>query len=125
MFRWTINDPLIEQVIDKGKIAGDAVLRAFSEFPWGAMLAKMDGRKEEEIHFPPSVGFTNLDDGHSIEIVLIEDERETLFYLFYDESDDEEFRWQLLDQTPEAAVEVLADFVAGRYDRVRARFESA
>ena len=124
MFRWTICDPLVEHAIDKGKIARDAVLPAFRDFPWGAMLAKMDGRKEEEIHFPPSVGFTNLDDAHSLEIVLIGDEGETVFYLFYDESADEVSRLQLLDQTPEVTVEILADFVDANYDRVRARFEN-
>jgi hypothetical protein len=89
------------------------------------MLAKMDGMKEEEIFFPPSVGFTNLDDSHSLEIAIVEEAKETLFYLFYDESEDDPSRLELLDQTPEVTTEVLAEFASGKYDRVRARFEAA
>jgi hypothetical protein len=125
MFKWTTWDPLEEEASDKGKITREAVLPAFRDFPWGDMLAKMRDAKEEDVHCLPSVGFTNLDDGHSLEIALAEDAAEPVFYLFYDESADALSRYQLLDQSPEAATEILAAFATGDYDRVRERFERA
>ena len=124
MFKWTACDPLVDHVIDKGRIAREDVLPAFRDFPWGEMLAKMDGLKEEEIFSPPSICFTNLDDGHSIEIAILDEEKETVFYLSYEESEDDPSRMELLDQTPEVATDVLAEFADGKYDRVRARFEA-
>ena len=125
MFRWTVSDPLVDHAIDRGRIPSESVLPAFGDFPWGAMLAKMEGAREEEIHFPPSVGFTNLEDSHSLEIVIADDEKEPLFHLFYDETADESSRLQLLDQTPENTTEILIKFVDGDYSRVRAYFEAA
>ena len=124
MFKWTVCDPLVDHAIDKGTIAQEEILSAFRDFPWTAMLAKMDGVNEDEIYFPPSIGFTNLDDAHALEIIMVEDEDEIVFYLFYEESEDDPSRLQLLDQTPEVTTEVLAEFVDGHYDRVRARFEA-
>ena len=124
MFKWTVYDPLVDHVIDKGTIPPESVLPAFGSFPWGAMLAKMEGVKEEDIYFPPSVGFTSLADSHSLEIVIVVDEKEALFDLFYDETADESYRFELLDQTPEVTTEILAEFAGGKYDRVRARFEA-
>ena len=125
MFKWTTYDPLVDHVIDKGTIPPESVLPAFGDFPWGAMLAKMEGVKEEDIYFPPSVGFTSLADSHSLEIVIVVDEKEALFDLFYDETADESYRFELLDQTPEVTTEILAQFVASDYPRVRAHFDAA
>ena len=124
MFKWTVCDPFVDHAIDKGKIAEEDVLTVFRDFPWGEMLAKMDGLRDDENCSPPSLCFTNLDDDHTLEIVLFEEEKETLFYLFYEESEDDPSRLELLDQTPEVTVEILAEFASGKYDRLRARFEA-
>jgi len=125
MFKMTICDPPVKDVVAKGEIAREAVLPAFRDFPWASMLAKMKTAKEEDIHFSPSVGFTNCDDHHSIEISIVEDEKETVFYLFYGQSDDESPRLELLDQSAETTAEMLAAFADGHYDRVRERFKGA
>ena len=122
MFKWTAYDPLVEQEIDKGRIPPESVLRAFGEYPWGAMLAKMEAAKEEEIHFPPAVSFTNLDDAHSLEIVIVPDETDVLFNLYYDETAGDSYRFDLMDQTLEVTTDILAEFVDGDYARVRAQF---
>src|SRR5262245_40569186 len=122
MFKWTVCDPVVDHAIDKGVLSAEEVLSAFGDYPWGEMVAKMEGLKEEDICFPPSVGFTNVDDSHSLEIVLFADEKDVVFQLFYEESADESSRLELWDQTPEVTTRILADFVAGDYDRVRARF---
>jgi hypothetical protein len=121
MFKWTICDPLVEAVIDKGVIPKEGVLQAFSDFPWADMLAKMRIADSKGAHFSPSVEFTNIDDGCSLTASMIEDKKETVFSLFFedatDDSDDAEFLGQSLDIT----VDILEEFVAGQYDRLRAR----
>jgi hypothetical protein len=75
MFKWTICDPLVEKVIEKGVILREAILPTFRAFPWASMLDKMRVAKESEIHFSPSVRFTNIEDNHSLEISIVEDDR--------------------------------------------------
>ena len=107
MFKCSICDPLLKVVIEKGKIAREAVLPTFRDFPWASMLAKMRTAKEGEIYFSPSLAFTNLEDGRSLEISIVEDKKETVFYLFYGESADESSRMELLDQSAESQVRRL------------------
>lgn len=124
MFKFTICDPLVRDVIDKGTLPKDSVLPAFRDFPWFDMLAKMRTAKEEDICFSPSVEFTNLDDGHAFTASIVEDKNETVFYLFYKESATTDYTAELLDQSAEAAMDALGDFVEGRYDQLSQRFAS-
>jgi hypothetical protein len=121
MFKWTICDPSVVHPIDKGLIPKESVLQAFSDFPWTDMLAKIRTGDSKGFQFSPSVEFTNVDDGCSLTATMIEDKKETVFSLFFedatDDSDDAEFLGQSLDIT----VDILEEFVAGQYDRLRAR----
>jgi len=121
MFKCEICDPLIEGGVDRGVIPAERVLPAFREFPWVEMLAKMKTAEEEAIHSSPTIAFTHVSDGHGLAISIVEDKEETVFYLFYNESDDSR-ALDLLDQTAEATTVVLEDFVAGHYDRVLEKF---
>ncbi len=122
MFKFTICDPLVKDVIDRGAIPQEAVLPAFSDFPWSDMLAKMRSAKEKDICFSPSVGFENTADGHGIVISIVEGKKETVFYLFYKESAAKSETSELLDQTAASTIDILTEFVAGRYGQVRERF---
>ena len=122
MFKWTVCDPLKEKVIEKGVISQEAVLAAFRDFPWASMLAKMSAANEKEIYFSPSVGFTNLEDGHSMDISIVDDGKQTVFYLFYNESAAHSATSDLLDQSAESTTEILAEFSNGQYDLVREHF---
>ena len=122
MFKWTVCDPLVEKVIEKGVISREAILPAFRDFPWTSMLAKMGAAKERDIHFSPSVGFTNVEDGHALEISIVDDGKETVFYLFYKESATDTAASDLLDQSAEATIEILGEFSAGHYDLIREQF---
>ncbi|MFN0068178.1 MAG: hypothetical protein ACKVYV_11135 [Limisphaerales bacterium] len=121
MTKYTVCDPLIPYVVDKGLIAREAILPTFRDFPWESMLAKMRTAKEEDIHFSPSVSFTNLEDLHSMTISIVEDPKETVFYLFYAESEGESSTHVLLDQSAPATSDILAAFADGRYYYVRER----
>jgi hypothetical protein len=122
MFEWTVCDPLKEKVIEKGVIPQEAVLPGFREFPWGSMLAKMKAAKENEIHFSPSIGFTNVEDGHSMDISIVDDGKQTVFYLFYKDSAADSATSDLLDQSAETTIEILGEFSNGQYDLVREHF---
>lgn len=124
MFKWTVCDPLVEKVIEKGVISREAILAAFRDFPWSSMLAKMRAAKQKEIHFSPSVGFTNVEDGHSLEISIVDDGKQTVFYLFYKESAADTATSDLLDQSTEATTEILGEFSSGHYDLVREQFRA-
>lgn len=124
MFKWTVCDPLVEKVIEKGAISREAILPAFRDFPWTSMLAKMRAAKEKDIHFSPSVGFTNVEDGHALEISIVDDGKETVFYLFYKESAADTAASDLLDQSAEATIEILGEFLAGQYDLIREQFRA-
>jgi hypothetical protein len=121
MFRFTICDPLIRDVIDKGTLPKDGVLPAFRDFRWSDMLAKMRTAKESDICFSPSVEFTNLHDGHSFVASIVEAKSETVFYLFYKESPTASPA-EVLDQSAESTVAALGEFVDGHYERLRGRF---
>ncbi|MBI3885064.1 MAG: hypothetical protein HY302_04965 [Opitutae bacterium] len=122
MFKFSICDPLIKEAINKGAIPKEGVLPAFRDFSWGEMLAKMRTAKESDIHFSPSIRFENTIDGHVFEISIVEDKKETVFYLFYGESVDDSASSELLDQTASSTTDILAEFVAGDYERVQERF---
>jgi len=124
MFKVTICDPLIKEVIHQGAISKEGVLPAFRDFPWGDMLAKMRTAKEADIHFSPSIRFENTRDGHVFEISIVEDKKETVFYLFYGESAEDAVPSELLDQNASATADILAEFAAGHYDRVEERFQA-
>lgn len=121
IFKFTIFDPLIREVIYKGSIPKDGVVPAFRDFPWADMLAKLRTAREEDICFSPSVEFTNVDDGHGFTVSIVEDKKETVFYLFYKESANDSPA-ELVDQSAEATIDALGDFVVGRYDQLRQRF---
>ncbi len=122
MFKWTVCDPHLPAVVEKGVIARDAVLTTFRDFPWGSMLAKMRTAKDEDIYFSPSIGFVNVADGHALEISIVEDKKETVFYLFYKESNDDMSTFDLLDQSPSTTVDILDEFSLGNYEILRNRF---
>lgn len=124
MFKFSICDPLIKDVIKKGAIPEEGVLPAFRDFPWGDMLAKMRTAKEEDIHFSPSIRFENTRDGRVFEISIVEDKKETVFYLFYRESADDSAPSELLDQTASSTADILGEFAAGHYDQVDEQFRA-
>jgi len=122
MFKYTICDPLISNAIDKGTISKEGALQAFNGFPWEEMLAKMRTARPEDISFSPSIEFSNLDDGSSFTVSVVEDEKETVFYLFYKSAPDDSLEVELLDQTAEATIDALGEFVEGQHEQLRRRF---
>ena len=64
--------------IDKAKI-----LDILDRFPWTDLLDKMNGAKESDIHFSPSLEFENKASRHGLSISIIDDEKGNEFYIFY------------------------------------------
>jgi hypothetical protein len=121
MFKWTICDPSVEHPIDKGLIPKESVLQAFSDFPWADMLAKMQTGDSKGFQFSPSVEFTNVDDGCSLTASMIEDKKETVFSLFFEDATNDSDDAEFFGQSPDITLDILEEFVAGQYDRLRAR----
>ena len=81
MFRYSICDPLKSEPLEMGEIEKDQILEVFERFPWKDMLNKMQGVKESDIQFSPSIEFENKATHLGITISMGVDENE--FYVFY------------------------------------------
>lgn len=121
MFKLTICDPLVEHPIDKGVIPKESVLQTFSDFPWADMLAKIRTADSKGIHFSLSLEFTNIDDGCSLTASMIEDKKATGFSLCFEDATDDSNDAEFLGQSLDITVDILEEFTAGQYDRLRAR----
>ena len=134
MYKWSICDPLIEDVIEKGKINKYDIESKFSEYPWEEMLAKLSGKKMEEIHFSPSLEFRDEKRGRSITFSAVENDNGYCFYIFFKrpetvsklfgliKKEDPDYFSELLDQTTDSAAKILNKFVSGKYDELRQQF---
>lgn len=84
MFTHTKCDPGIPEVQNLGPVPGDNLQKAFEQFPWDEMAAKMKATQEDEICFSPSLGFQLPAADRKIEISFVESKNgEHIFYLFY------------------------------------------
>jgi hypothetical protein len=79
MFEYTICDPLNPTVIDKGSITKEAFLEVLSQFPWQEMQKTMDAADDFEIYYSPSLGLTDVQSKHALEVSIVGEE----FYIFY------------------------------------------
>ena len=63
-----------------GSIEKDKIIDVLDKFPWTELLSKMDGAKENEVHFAPSIEFENKNTRHGLCISIIDLDD---FYIFY------------------------------------------
>lgn len=84
-FRHSICDPLNPKIIEKGSIDRIDIIPLFSSFPWSQYLKKMNGAKETEIYFSPSLEFENKLNSNGLAISAVDEGNPNEFelYLFY------------------------------------------
>jgi hypothetical protein len=82
MFRYSICDPLKNEPIEMGEVEKAKILDIVDRFPWTELLDKMNGVKESDIHFSPSVEFENKANRHGLSISIVE-EKGNEFYIFF------------------------------------------
>lgn len=83
-FRYSICEPFRKNVIEKGSIAGDRILKTFQVYPWSRQIQEMMSRSNEEPFFSPSLEFENADTKHGITVSVVADSPEIYgFYVFY------------------------------------------
>lgn len=82
-FRYSICEPLNPEIVEKGSISANQILRVFQSFPWQDYLQQMADVGEHEIQYSPSLEFENLVNRNGITVSAIGTPDEYEFYLFY------------------------------------------
>ena len=65
-----------------GEIEKEKILDILDRFPWTELLNKMNGVRESEIHFSPSLEFENKVNRHGICISIVEDDGSEFYISF-------------------------------------------
>jgi predicted secreted protein len=134
MYKWSVCDPLIKDVIEKGNIDKEDIISTFTNYPWVEMLEKLAGAKQEDICFSPSLEFRDEESGRGITFSAVEKDNGYCFYVFFKRPEtvsklfglrkveDPSYVSDILDQTTESSLELLNKFVSGKYDELRLQF---
>jgi hypothetical protein len=134
-FRYSVCDPFKPEVIEMGEIKKDRILDVFDKFPWESLLAKMEGKPDEQIHYSPSLEIENLDTKQGITISAVGEESQYEFYLFYKrpkmvksffglrEKLDENFMSDVTGQTKNDAREAIQSLLSGSTDYLEKRIK--
>ncbi len=127
-FRYSVCDPSKPDVIEMGEIEKESIMEVFEKFPWKTLLAKMQKKTEEEIHYSPSLEIENMDTKQGITVSAVGEETEFEFYLFYKrpkrvksffglkEKFDENFMSDVTGQTQEDARKAIQALLADNTD---------
>lgn len=126
MFQWTICDPLIADIIQKGDIEKTDIIKTFQAHTWQEMLKKQHDAKEEDLHFSPSIEFKNTNDGSSLSIVVIgKQQADHVFYAFYiPPGKTAENIQQAQNLSTDGVVDLLSAFVDVNHSDLSGRFKS-
>ena len=134
-YRWSICLPDNPEVIEKGDIAGEDILKMFLEFPWIDHLRKMASMKESDIHYSPSLEFENRDTKQGVTFSIVGDEVNNEFYVFYNRSktvksffglskkDIDDYTSDITGQTKDAAIEILNAFLNNDADYLESKMK--
>lgn len=109
-YTWTVCEPDVPNVIEKGPIPKEEIMETFENFPWMDRLRKCVEMKDDAC-FSPSVGFRNLDTMQGVEFSIVGTEAEYEFYIFNDFSN-------ITRQTKEDAIQFLRAFINNDMDYI-------
>ena len=135
MYKWTICEPLLPDIVEKGVIEKEKLVSTFESFPWNEMLLKMDNAQQSEIQYSPSLEVISEPDKKSITFSSVRTDDGYCFYVFFKrskkvkkwfgfvEKTDPEYFSDVLDYTKESAIELLRQFVAGDFHKLEKTFE--
>lgn len=82
-FRASFCHPLQPHIIELGVIQMEDIVAKFETTPWADYLLQMQGKKEEDIYYSPSLEIENSDTRHGLSISAVGDPENYEFYIYY------------------------------------------
>jgi len=82
-FRASFCGPLTPDVIELGDIREQDIIDKFESIDWVDHLRQMEGMKQEEIYYSPSLEIENKDTKQALSISVIGDPNNYEFFIFY------------------------------------------
>jgi len=82
-FRYSICEPLNPDIIEKGKLDEEMIIKTFKEFPWKKYLTDMIKANDKDIQYSPSIEFENKSNKNGITISAVGNPDDFEFYIFY------------------------------------------
>lgn len=79
LFKYTICEPLNQEIAEKGPVTGAEFREIMKRFPWQEMQKEMEAAEESEIFYSPSLELIHLTLGHALAVSIAGKE----FYIFY------------------------------------------
>lgn len=100
-FRYSICEPLNPNIIEKGELNKEDIIKTFKEFPWNKYLAELVNANEGEIHYSPSLEFENKSNKNGITASAVGDPGKFEFYIFYKRPKKQKKLFGLIDKMDE------------------------
>lgn len=82
-FRYSVAEPLKPNILEKGKIEKDEIVKIFNEFPWKQYLEQIKNSKDGKIYYSPSLEFENSGNKNGLAISAVGEPDSFEFYVFY------------------------------------------
>ena len=79
-FRASFCDPFKPDIIEIGNIEKGKVMETFDKIPWSKLLEEMKLKKENEIHYSPSLEIENKDNRNGLSVSAVDGKE---WYIFY------------------------------------------
>ncbi|QQX79462.1 hypothetical protein JK628_18315 [Shewanella sp. KX20019] len=134
MYQWTVCDPIIENVIQKGEIKKEDIALKFESYPWTLELKKLTENLSKDIHYNPSLEFIDVTNNRGIIFSAVPENEEFIFYVFYQRPEVVKkwfglTKWQdpkhvtdRLDQSFDSAKDLLKLFLNQDFDKLNTFF---
>ena len=106
-FRYSICEPLNPNIIEKGNISKEEVIKIFEAFPWNKYL--LDLLNGNEIYHSPSLEFENTENRNGITISAVGEPENFEFYIFYKRPKEIKYFFGLMSSTNENYTSDLTD----------------
>jgi len=79
-FRASFCDPFKPDIIEIGSIEKEKIMETFDKIPWDKLLEEMKSKKENEIHYSPSLEIENRDNKNGLSVSAVDGKE---WYIFY------------------------------------------
>ena len=82
-FKAAFYNPFKPYAISLGEISADKIVETFEKIPWEEYLQKMVGKKDNDIHYSPSLEITKEDTKNVLTISATGTPENIEYYIFY------------------------------------------
>lgn len=79
-FRASFCDPFKPDIIEIGNIEKEKIMETFDKIPWNKLLEEMKLKKENEIHYSPSLEIENKDNKNGLSVSAVDGKE---WYIFF------------------------------------------